>query len=157
MSDDIKHQFWKALADSPNVMVALHGGHEHSVPMRAQLDKDAHGAVWFFTSRDNRLASGGRAMAQFAAKGHDLFACIDGTLAPESDRAILDRLWSNPVEAWYPDGKDDPNLLLLRFDLADAEIWTADISVTGLFKMATGFTIKPGETGDHATVSLANG
>lgn len=154
MSDDIKQQFWKALDASPNLMVGLNGSGDHSVPMHAQLDKDANSAIWFFTATDNRLAVGGPAMAQFASKGHDLFACISGTLRPETDRAMVDKLWSNPVEAWYEGGKSDPKLLLLRFDLGSAEIWTADPSIKGLFKMATGMTMKEGELGDHAEVAL---
>src|SRR3546814_14464993 len=72
MSDDIKQQFWKALADRPYVMVGATGEREHHIPMNAQLAKDAHGAFWFFTATDNRLAEGGPAMAKFAAKGHGL-------------------------------------------------------------------------------------
>jgi general stress protein 26 len=154
MSDDIKQQFWKALADSPNVMVGATGEREHHIPMNAQLDKDANGAFWFFTATNNRLAAGGPAMAQFAAKGHELFACISGTLVRENDRAVLDKLWNNSIAAWYPDGKDDPKLVLLRFDLEDAEIWTADPGVKGMFKLATGMTMKDGDLGKHAEVAL---
>ena len=154
MSDDIKQQFWKALADSPYVMVGATGEREHHIPMNAQLDKDAHGAFWFFTATDNRLAAGGPAMAQFAAKGHELFACISGTLVSESDRTVLDKLWSNSIAAWYEGGKDDPKLVLLRFDLDDAEIWTADPGIKGMFKLATGMAMKDGELGEHATVTL---
>jgi len=93
-------------------------------------------------------------MAQFSAKGHDLFACISGTLVHESDRAILDKLWNNSIAAWYEGGKDDPKLVLLRFDLDNAEIWTADPSIKGLFKLATGLTMKEGELGQHAEVAL---
>ena len=154
MSDDIKQQFWKALAASPYLMVGATGEREHHIPMNAQLDKDANSAFWFFTATDNRLAAGGPAMAQFASKGHDLFACISGTLVRENDRAVLDTLWNNSIAAWYPDGKDDPRLVLLRFDLDDAEIWTADPGVKGMFKLATGMTMKEGELGQHATVTL---
>lgn len=154
MSDDIKTRFWKELADSPYVMVGKTGEHTHHIPMNAQLDKDANSAFWFFTATDNRLAGGGPAMAQFASKGHDLFACISGTLRPETDRAVLDRLWSNGVEAWYEGGKDDPKLLLLRFDLDNAEIWTADPGIKGMFKLATGMTMKEGDLGQHAEVAL---
>ncbi|MEQ8311299.1 MAG: pyridoxamine 5'-phosphate oxidase family protein [Sphingopyxis sp.] len=154
MSNDIKQQFWKALADSPNLMVGATGERDHHIPMRAQLDKDANSAFWFFTATDNRLAGGGPAMAQFASKDHDLFACISGTLRRETDRAVLDKLWNNGVAAWYPGGKDDPKLLLLRFDLDDAEIWTADPGIKGLFKLATGMTMKEGELGQHGTVAL---
>lgn len=153
MSDDIKKQFWKALADSPFVMIGR-DGYGHSIPMNAQLDKDADGAFWFFTTDDNRLASGGPAMAQFASKGHDLFACISGTLVRESDHAVLDRLWTNGIAAWYDGGKDDPHLVLLRFDLSDAEIWTADMGAKGLFKLITGMKVEPGEMGKHAEVAL---
>ena len=99
------------------VMVGLTGERLHHIPMNAQLDKDAHSAFWFFTATDNRIAGGGPAMAQFASKGHDLFACISGTLRREEDPAVLDRLWNNGVAAFYPGGKSDPKLLLLRLDL----------------------------------------
>lgn len=154
MSDDIKQKFWKSLADSPNVMIGLSGERDHHIPMRAQLDKDADGAVWFFTATDNHLSGGGDAMAQFAAKGHDLFACISGTLVRESDRNVLDKLWNNGIAAWYEGGKDDPKLVLLRFDLGDAEIWTADPGIKGIFKLMTGMTMKGDELGEHAEVAL---
>lgn len=154
MDDDIKRKFWNALADSPYVMVGQTGEREHHIPMNAQLDRDAHGVFWFFTATDNRLAGGGPAMAQFASKGHDLFACISGTLRREPDRAIVDKLWNDDVAAWHPDGKDDPKLLLLRFDLEDAEIWTVDTSVKGMLKRATGMAAKEGDLGAHVTVAL---
>src|SRR3546814_790678 len=154
MSDDIKQQFWKALADSPYVMVGATGEREHHIPMNAQLDKDANSAFWFFTATDNRLAAGGPAMAQFAAKGHELFACISGTLVRENNRAVLDKLWNNSIAAWYPGGKDDPKLGLLRFDRDDAEIWTADPGIKGMFKLATGMTMKDGDLGKHTEVAL---
>ena len=154
MSDDIKQQFWKALADSPYVMLGATGEREHHIPMNAQLDKDANSAFWFFTATDNRLAAGGPAMAQFAAKGHELFACISGTLVRENNRAVLDKLWNNSIAAWYPGGKDDPKLVLLRFVLDDAEIWTADPSIKGMFKLATGMTMEDGDLGKHAEVAL---
>lgn len=154
MSDDIKKIFWKALADSPYVMVGMTGERDHHIPMNAQLDKDADSAFWFFTATDNRLTGGGPAMAQFASKGHDLFACISGTLRDETDRAVLDRLWNNGIAAWYEGGKNDPKLVLLRFDLDDAEIWTADPGIKGMFKLATGMTMKEGDLGKHAEVAL---
>lgn len=154
MTDDITKRFWKALDASPCLMVGLTGERDHRIPMNAQLDKDADSAFWFFTATGNRLAAGGPAMAQFVSKGHDLFACIAGTLRTETDRAVLDRLWNNGIAAWYEGGKSDPGLLLLRFDLDNAEIWTADPGIKGLFKLATSLTMKNGELGQHAEVAL---
>lgn len=154
MSDDIRKRMWTAMAASPFVMVKLDGPHGHAEPMTAQLDKDAHGAFWFYTGRDNRIAPGGPAMVQFTSRGHDLFACISGRLVEETDPAIIDRHWSNTVEAWYPGGRNDPNLLMMRLDLDEAEIWAMDMNIKGLFKLLTGKTVRPGEVADHAVVDL---
>jgi len=154
MTNTIRTDFWKALEHSPFLMVHLRGDPAHSLPMTAQLDRNADHEFWFYTSRDNRLAAGGSAMAQFASKGHDLFACIAGTLQEETDPAVIDRYWSKQVEAWYPGGRNDPKLLMLRFELGDAEIWTVDMGVKGFFKLMTGQTIPPQEAGRHAQVAL---
>lgn len=154
MSHDIKTAMWEAMSSSPNVMVSLTGKNTHSEPMRAQLDKHANSEFWFYTTKDNRIAEGGEAMVQFASKGHDVFACIRGTLVQETRQDIIEKYWSNGVEAWYEKGKDDPNLLMLRFNLADAEIWEADPSLKGMFKLMTGKTISPDEMGDHDKVTL---
>lgn len=154
MTDDIRHQMWKAMADSPYLMIGLEDSSEHHQPMTAQLDEDAHGKFWFYTNRQNALAPGGPAMAQFAAKGHDLFACIRGRLVEETDPAVIDRYWSKPVAAWYEHGRDDPDLMMLRFELDDAEIWEADASITGLFRLMTGHRVQGQDLGDHAKVPL---
>lgn len=151
---DIRDRFWAELSTSPFLMVGLSNSAEHSLPMTAQLDPKANHRFWFYTSRDNRLAPGGPAMAQFVAKDHNLFACIEGALAPETDPAIIDRYWSKEVEAWYPGGRNDPNLLMLRFDLGTAEIWRSDMSLKGVFKMLFGGDVRDEMKGKHAEVAL---
>lgn len=151
---EIKEEFWEELSDSPFVMVGLESDLKHSIPMKAVLDKDANSCFWFYTSKQNRLAKGGPAMVQFASKGHDVFACIAGTLVEENDPAIIDKYWSNSVEAWYDQGRQDADLLMLRFDLGSAEIWEADPGLVGVFKMVTGSKMKPEDLGSHARVQL---
>jgi len=80
MTPEIREEFWKSFGKSPFIMLGLTSMPGHSEPMMAQLDREAHHQIWFFTSRGNRVASGGPAMAQFASKGHDVFACLSGTL-----------------------------------------------------------------------------
>ena len=151
---DIRHRFWTELSQSPFLMIGLQGSHEHSLPMTAQLDPGANHCFWFYTTRDNRLAKGGPAMAQFAGKGHYLFACIDGTLVEETDPAVIDRYWTHEVAAWYPGGRQDPNLLMLRFDIGHAEIWRADMSLGGVFKQLFGGDVRDEMRGKHVEISL---
>ncbi|MFC3441338.1 pyridoxamine 5'-phosphate oxidase family protein [Sphingobium rhizovicinum] len=151
---DIRERFWTELSSSPFLMVGLHHGAEHSLPMTAQLDPKANHCFWFYTTKDNRLAAGGPAMAQYMAKDHYLFACIEGALTPEHDPAVIDRYWSKEVESWYPGGRNDPNLLMLRFDLGTAEIWRADMSIGGVFKKLFGGDVREEMKGKHAEVAL---
>ena len=123
---EIKQDMWDKMAASPYLMVGLVDG-GHSEPMTAQLDKDQVDTLFFFAGKDNRLASGGKAMAQFVSKGHDFFACLAGDVRVYNDRAMIDKLWNEQVSAWFPGGKEDPNLTLLRLDIASAELWETDM------------------------------
>ena len=154
MADErqLKQDLWKRMSDSPFVMLGLSGGGRHGEPLTAQLDKDQVDTLFFFVGKDNRLAEGGAAMAQFVSKGHDYFASLSGKVIVHNDFAIIEKLWSRQVEAWFPGGKDDPNLALLRFDIEDAELWEADMSLGGKVKMLFGADIKPSEDGSHAKV-----
>jgi general stress protein 26 len=160
MSDDrqhdeeLKQQFWEALADSPYLFLQLEGDPTTAVPMTAELDENAHGAIWFFTGRTHALARGGPATATFAGKGHDVFARFKGALVHETSRERLDKEWSNFVEAYFPRGKDDPQLLMLRMDLADAEIWTTDIGLTTTVKMALGQDVRDETREAHTETAL---
>jgi general stress protein 26 len=151
---DVRERMWEKLSKSPFVMVSLTGADQHAEPMTAILDEDVEGKFWFYTRKDNRAAPGGPAMAHFASKDHKVFACIRGNLTPETDQAIVDKYWSTMVEAWFDGGRNDPNLLMLRFELQDAEIWEGDESLMGKFKMLTGQKIKPEEAGRHVETAL---
>ncbi|RJX67075.1 pyridoxamine 5'-phosphate oxidase family protein [Altererythrobacter sp. N1] len=153
-ADELKHKFWNALADSPFVFVALENMPGEAVPMTAQLDKDADSAIWFFTSKGSHLAQLGSAHCIFTGKGHDLFAHFNGTLSIESSRERLDKQWSNFVEAWFPRGKSDPNLLMLRMDLGEAEIWSGDLSLLTTAKMALGMDVRQDATDKHTETTL---
>jgi len=151
---ELRDKFWDALSDSPFVMLQLDSSTESAAPMTAQLDEDAHHAIWFFTSRDNHFSAGGPATATFASKGHDVFARFLGTLTEETDRARLEKEWNNVVQAWFPGGKDDPNLLMLRMDLGDAAIWAGELGMINTAKMLLGLDVSDSVKGGYAETRL---
>ena len=119
---ELEADFWKALKSDMTMMLGLDGVEDgHARPMTAQVEGD-HGPIWFFTSMRTgscESSARARAIATFAAKGHDLFATVHG--APQRRQQPLepiDRLWNRYVAAWYEGGKDDPKLavagLILR-------------------------------------------
>jgi general stress protein 26 len=142
---EIEQKFWKALAADRTTMLGFVGDETgHSQPMTAQIlhDADERGPIWFFTARDTDLARGlggeRRAMLQFSAKGHELFASVQGELFVDNDRATIDELWNRYVAAWYEGGKDDPKLLLLRFEPDRAQLWLNENSLVAGVKLLLG-------------------
>ena len=130
----LRKKFWKELHDDRTVMLGLHGvDDDRTRPMTAQVDlrggakAEDGGPIYFFASKNEGigqdLSDGARAIATFVSKNHGLYAHIHGTLHAANDRAIIDRLWNPFAAVWYKDGKDDPNLLLIRFDATRADIW----------------------------------
>ena len=148
--DELKTKFWKALADSPFLFLQLDGQSATAVPMSPQLDKDANSSIWFFTHTKSDFAKLGRATATFESKGHELFARFDGTLTRETSQERFDQFWNNFVEAWYDGGKDDPDIVFLRMDLGDAEIWDGDLGLLNTSKMALGHNVRDEAEERHA-------
>lgn len=153
-ADELKEKFWLAFADSPFVFLARDENPDGAVVMTAQLDKDADSEVWFFTTKDHHLANLGPATATFAGKDHGIFARLQGNLVRETSRERLDKQWSNFVEAWFPGGKDDPNLLMMRMELGNAEIWNSDLGLINTAKMALGHDLRDEAKEEHAEVAL---
>lgn len=153
-ASELKAKFWHALTQSSLVMLQLDADQDSAAPMTAQLDKEANSAIWFFTGRNNRFAALGAATATFQSKGHDVFCRFSGVLNEETSRERLDKQWSNFVEAWFPGGKDDPNLLMMRMDLGDASIWAGELGVVNTARMMLGIDVTDKIKGGFAEVNL---
>lgn len=144
---ELEKKLWKALGADRTLMLGIQGEADgHSQPMTAIVE-DGHGPLWFFTATDvglvQRLQAGPRrAQAAFASKGHDLFACIHGSLRIDTDRAVVERLWNSFIAAWYEGGKDDPKLVLLRLDAEHAHIWLNENSLFAGIKLMLGLDPK---------------
>ena len=163
----LRDKFWDSLRSDRTVMLGLKSVEDDRTrPMTALVDRGADDqgepTIYFFGSKTDGIGQdlqrSARAVAAFASKGHDMFAHIHGTLSPSDDRAVIDRLWNPIIGSWYKDGKDDPDLLLIRFDAEKADVWEASQFATlkaAALKMM--FNIDPGKEhqDDHqATVQL---
>jgi general stress protein 26 len=90
-------------------------GRLHARPMGVHLGEG--GELWFITALDAEKADDARREEQVnvsVTKGDDLWMSIAGTATVVRDRAKLKELWNPFVEAWFPNGADDPNMGLLR-------------------------------------------
>ncbi len=157
---ELREKLWKSLGSDMVVMLGLRGAKDgHKRPMAAQLRDTDPSTIWFFGDRTTELAEAlaagpGEAEACYSAKGHELFACLHGRLAIDNDRAVIDELWNPHVAAWYPGGKEDPKLVLFRYDPEHAEIWDAEMGLLASVKALFGVDPEKAEREKHASVAL---
>jgi general stress protein 26 len=54
------------------------------------------------------------------------FLTVFGEAQISTDRAKINELWTKLVEAWFPEGEDDPNLTLLCVRPVMAHYWDTE-------------------------------
>ena len=138
--------------------VALDGS-LHSRPMATQ-EQDFDGDLWFFTDKHSvkvdELEANNRVNVAFVSPDDNRYVSITGKAKLVLDQAKIDELYSPAIKAWFPDGKDDPNISLIHVDPDVAEYWDSPnsklVQVAGFLKaLATGKRIDGGE---NETVKL---
>ncbi|HEY8571792.1 pyridoxamine 5'-phosphate oxidase family protein [Phenylobacterium sp.] len=131
----VQTRLWDEIEKRHTGMLGLMGDGQHFQPMTAFLDREAQ-QIWFYTYSDTDLAQavgagGGHAM--FVFQGDDVQACIGGRLSLAHDPERIAQYWNPMVAAWYPEGKDDPRLTLLRLDCEDAQVWITEAGPVRFF------------------------
>ncbi len=126
---ELELRLWKEIDKARFGMLGLAGGPpRHMQPMTAFCDQ-AEGAIWFFLKRDNdlikELGAGHAAMFCVMSKDQEFQACVGGELSEDRDREKIRQFWSPITGAWFPQGKDDPDLTLLKFVPNDAQVWAS--------------------------------
>lgn len=120
-------RFWRDLADLRTGMLGLATEHEgHAQPMTAHFEGE-HGPLWFYAHAHSRIALAAEqshaAVFHYIGRKHDLYACIHGEVVTTNDETAIAHFWSEEVARWYPNGRHDPDLALLRFAPSSAQIW----------------------------------
>ncbi len=123
--DDERTKLLDLLDDIPIGMLTTFGAEgPRSVPMaRQQVEPSAE--LWFITARDTRHVDDIRLdpKVSLTFSSRDAWVAMTGTAAVVDDTAKLKELWNTFAEAWLPGGPEDPNAVLIRVDVDQAEYW----------------------------------
>ena len=110
-------------------------GDLHSRPMSSNGDIDRNGDIWFFTGASslkvNEISKLPKVNLSFADPSNQHYVSITGSAQLVRDRAKIDELWRPEFKMWFPEGKDDPEIALLRVNLEKAEYWDSPSSTIG--------------------------
>ena len=95
-----------------------------SHPLTVQ-EAEFDGDLWFLVSKISSpvgdLATNSHANVSFSSDAS--WVSLSGTAGLVEDRDMIDELWNPVVEAWFPDGPDDPAVGVLKFTAHSAEYW----------------------------------
>lgn len=127
-------------------------GNFHTRPM-ATHEIDNEGYMWFFTYDDTNkveeIRQNPRVALGFSDIGSELYVSTSGQAEVVQDRAKIDELWSDFLKTWFPNGKDDPHIALLKVSTHAGEYWDRPGGkMMKLFEMAKGaVTGEPDKSG----------
>ncbi len=128
-------------------------------PMATQ-ESEFDDTLWFFTGEHDpkvdEVQRDHRVNISYSSKDGNIWVSVSGIAEVVRDRQKIDELWKPYLKAWFPKGKDDPELALLKVDVEQAEYWDSSSSTivhaVGLVKALT--TGKPYRPGDNEKLQL---
>ena len=103
-------------------------GELRSRPMVAS-QKAFDGTLWFFTNASSHkvdeVQAEQRVGVSYSDPSKQNYVSMSGRASLVRDRAAIDEHWAEPLRTWFPKGKDDPDVALLRVAVSQAEYWDA--------------------------------
>jgi general stress protein 26 len=83
--------------------------------------------MWFFTSANTSQVAHIRAnpAVNVSFGKRTEWVSVAGTAEVVTDRQLIHDMWNQVVEAWFPDGPDTPEVVLLHVNSDSAEYWAS--------------------------------
>lgn len=127
---------------------------QNTRPM-AVVDIDLQGNLWFFANKNSNkvkdIEEDSHVQLVFAHPAKSVFIDIHGRASVETNPGYIDEKWTPLVKAWFPEGKDDPAICLIKVKADEAHYWSVEGSKVGaMVKIAlSAVTGKKLEEGVH--------
>ncbi len=130
----------------------------HSHPMTTQ-EAGFDGDAWFLLGATSETAENARERPRVNVSyaGDSGWVSLAGTAELSTDPARKKELWNRFVEAWFPEGQDDPAVQVMRVRAESAQYWDSPGRVSMVVSMLTSSVTKnPPRTGESETVDLTS-
>ena len=153
MNEDQAQKLWQLIKATKFAMLTTEDGDElRSRPM-AVSQSAFDGTLWFFTRASahkvDEVQAEQRVGVSFADPDRQNYVSVSGRASLVRDRDAIDGHWQEAMRTWFPKGKEDPDIALLKVEVTQAEYWDAPNSTMlhayGYVKARlTGESPKPG-------------
>lgn len=122
---DTREHLFDIIEDFDTAMMITRDGESlHARPMavsRFEQGTDAYFATSLTSPKIAEIEARPQVLLTF--QGSSTYASVEGRASVVRDRALIEKLWSPAWTAWFPKGKDDPDLCILKIDPVSAEYW----------------------------------
>ncbi|WP_425493793.1 pyridoxamine 5'-phosphate oxidase family protein [Noviluteimonas lactosilytica] len=102
-------------------------GYLVSRPLSTQAAEFDGERLWFFTSarspKMREIARNPKVNVAYASKDRNVYASVTGDARINQDPARIDEFWSDAYKAYFPRGKNDPNVALVEVLVRTVEYW----------------------------------
>lgn len=116
-----------------------------SRPM-SPLEICSDGNFWFFTNESSTKTHQLESVnLSFTDDHNSVYVSVSGYGDIVNDRRSIDALWTPSALPWFPDGREDPDVVLLMVTMEMAEYWDAHTSkmIRPLALLTSAMTGKP--------------
>jgi len=62
----------------------------------------------------------------YADPNNEVYVSVSGAVRTFRDPAKARELWNSGAQRWFPEGPDDPRLMILKVEIVQAEYWDVD-------------------------------
>lgn len=123
-----------------------------------KIDED--GTMWFFTKKSSHkvdeLNQSKKTSIAIANNDSNNYLMIHGMSSLSEDRAKMKELWNPLMKAWFSDGLDDADMILIKVVPNEVNYWDSSSSkMVVLFNMLKAIVTGEEYTeGEHGTINL---
>lgn len=129
LDEDVKdgsaHRLHELIKKFHTAMLVTREGHElRSRPM-AIADVSTENDIWFATSIESSKTEEIRQHPRVLVTMQDStrFVSVGGSCHLSQNHADIERLWNDSWGIWFPKGKEDPEIVLVRMRVESGEFW----------------------------------
>ncbi|KKO48802.1 pyridoxamine 5'-phosphate oxidase [Arsukibacterium sp. MJ3] len=131
-SPEHKQKIWDLIKNIKTAMLTTHhGGELRSRPM-VLVQNEYDGTLWFYTDLVSEkvleLESDNHVCVSFSDPDQQVYVSLTGVGQAIRDKTLIDKYWGPFVAAWFPKGKDSPNVGMLEIKIVKGEHWDSNSS-----------------------------
>ncbi len=152
---------FKGLVEDVNICMMITrdaAGKASARPMaNAKVEED--GSVWFFTNefsgKVEEISQQNEIFLTYASPSSNSYVAFNAKATLSDDKNKIDELWTPAMKAWFPEGKQDPKILLIQARPIEAEYWDNSSSkIIMLFSMLKAAVTGHYTEGEHGKLKI---